>query len=244
MLTLMQGITLDNLSEVYSPIVRESPLSVIYFAIFMLTMSIALMNMVTALMVGATSRQADQEQSIQNCVDSIEKKKQLVRLKNILEEIDTDGSGYVDISELQNAPPAVFDRLCYLTTCADITEALKLFSTLDTKGLGVLAIDDFCTGLLKLQEGKPVELSCIMKQCLEIQKRLERIEKQLDKMVPLPCGECLLAVRAQCSSAGTVSHGQCSSGGTLSFAEETKYTNLSLQELLPTLAHTDGPVRL
>merc|ERR1719443_78537 len=51
MLTLVQFITMDSIGSIYTPIVHKSPYLVTYFMIFLIVVSVSLMNLVTAVIV-------------------------------------------------------------------------------------------------------------------------------------------------------------------------------------------------
>jgi len=62
MMTLLQFMTLDSAAQIYRPLINQSPGLSIYFLIFFLLGPIALMNIVTAIMVESSLRQAKEDQ--------------------------------------------------------------------------------------------------------------------------------------------------------------------------------------
>merc|ERR1719310_876004 len=59
MQTLLQVFTLDSASNIYRPLISRNPLLAAYFVSYILLASIALMNLVTAVMVEQSMEQAN-----------------------------------------------------------------------------------------------------------------------------------------------------------------------------------------
>merc|ERR1711998_108290 len=63
MITLVQGMFFDGFADIYVPIVLSKPLLLLYFACYILTTCIALMNCMIGLVVQSTSEQAEVEKA-------------------------------------------------------------------------------------------------------------------------------------------------------------------------------------
>jgi len=199
LLTLLQGLTLDSMGTVYRPIVEAKPHLFFYFILFILVVSIALMNLITAIMVEASMHQAAQDQAVVAAHQADEKKKMIQSLEALFRDLDTDGSGMLDFEELENGPPDVKERLGMIIDLADLR---RIFDTLDYDRSGQLEIAEFCEGLLKVQEGKPLELTTIIRQCHDI---LVELSNYINRDVGTPKRKA-----SKCSSGGMAS--KCSSG--------------------------------
>ena len=64
MLTLTQFVTLDSIGEIYAPLVKKQPLLMVYFAIFLLVVSITLMNLITATIVESSLEQSSLDKDV------------------------------------------------------------------------------------------------------------------------------------------------------------------------------------
>merc|ERR1712157_126360 len=83
------------------------------------------------------------------------------------QEMDEDGSGQLDITELRGASEKIKSQLKRICNMEDVEE---IFKSLDYDESGAVDIDEFCEGMLKATSDRPGELVRILKQCTEILK--------------------------------------------------------------------------
>merc|ERR1719197_2267046 len=111
MLTLVQFLTLDSIGTIYAPMIMVEPSLVLYFVTFLLVCSIAMMNLVTAVIVQGSLEQAEADKE----VEAAYKKQAMVKLMPTIRaaflELDDDGSGEVTVDEVMAAPDDVKQEL-------------------------------------------------------------------------------------------------------------------------------------
>lgn len=168
MLTLLQGLTLDSVGSVYRPIVLWRPVTLAYFIAFILLVSIALMNLVTAIMVESSLAQASEDKEQKK--KDMEAKTQLMikRLEIMFVELDVDKSGTLQLEEITRATPEMQSALWDVVQSHDSTDLVNIFKLLDYDDSGHLEIEEFCDGLVARHQGKSLELLCLLQLCRDI----------------------------------------------------------------------------
>ncbi|CAE7225333.1 CAC, partial [Symbiodinium microadriaticum] len=166
-LTLLQVFSMDSIGSIYRPLIKQNTICFIYFFLALLILSIALMNLVTAVMVNSSLDQASEDKEAKKAWEAAKRAKQMEKLKEMFLELDEDGSGELSLDELLAAPEAVQHELGEIVGGGDLTE---LFHLLDYDGGGTIGVEEFCEGVLKATSSAPgtIELSSLVKQCSEI----------------------------------------------------------------------------
>eukprot|EP00933_Yihiella_yeosuensis_P081106 TRINITY_DN94648_c0_g1_i1.p1 TRINITY_DN94648_c0_g1~~TRINITY_DN94648_c0_g1_i1.p1 ORF type:complete len:357 (-),score=61.72 TRINITY_DN94648_c0_g1_i1:130-1119(-) len=163
---LLQCFSLDSIAGVYRPLVKHRVILFFYFMSVILLLSIALMNLVTAIMVDSSMDQANADKDTIKALESARKARQMEQLKEMFIELDEDGSGELTLDEIDSAPPEAVEQLMEIAGTDDIK---ALFDLLDYDGGGTVGTDEFCEGVMKATNSeKPMELSKLVKQCGEI----------------------------------------------------------------------------
>eukprot|EP00929_Paragymnodinium_shiwhaense_P054497 TRINITY_DN27319_c0_g1_i4.p1 TRINITY_DN27319_c0_g1~~TRINITY_DN27319_c0_g1_i4.p1 ORF type:complete len:811 (-),score=157.75 TRINITY_DN27319_c0_g1_i4:116-2548(-) len=180
LLTLLQVLTLDSIGGIYRPLILAKPWLFFYFMAFLLICSIALMNLITALMVESAMTQAQGDREANKAYTAMKRKQMIVELQRIFSSLDADESGMIDFEELMSADQEVLDHLQELVDSDDPAELKHVFRTLDYDRSGAVGINAFCEGLMRIQDGKPMEMTCIMRQCTDILHQTRALVDHLD----------------------------------------------------------------
>eukprot|EP00931_Biecheleriopsis_adriatica_P032535 TRINITY_DN18982_c0_g1_i1.p1 TRINITY_DN18982_c0_g1~~TRINITY_DN18982_c0_g1_i1.p1 ORF type:complete len:623 (-),score=132.90 TRINITY_DN18982_c0_g1_i1:156-2024(-) len=181
MLFQLQTFSFDSAGSVYRPLAKQQPLTIVYFVVTFLLMSIALMNLVTAVMVNSSMDQAAEDKDAMKAWQQAEKAKELESLKQMFLELDEDGSGELSMDEIDSAPEDAQDCL---KTIAATDNLQALFEMLDYDGGGTLGVEEFCNGVFKATTCAPgmMELGRMVQQCTQIhQDSKEAMEILKDK---------------------------------------------------------------
>jgi len=221
MLTLVQFVIMDSIGPIFRPLVLAKPALMFYFSMFLLIVSVALMNLVTAIIVDSAVQQSHADREATKAYEGARRKALLPGLKQLFLALDGDGSGDLTLEELLEAPKELKDQL---EEVARMEDCQALFKMLDYDNSGSIEIDEFCDGILKSQAEKPIELLCLLRQCGDIlqtsrssierfdrvEERLTYIETDMRRLTNMEADvhSILLALRVapQMQSAGAVAH--------------------------------------
>jgi len=163
-MTLLQVFSLDSIGVIYKPLIKRNFFLLFYFISIMLLLSIALMNLVTAVMVNSSLDQATQDKEALKAWESARRAKQIDHLKGMFLTLDEDGSGELTLEEINNAPEETQQQLKEIVATDDLKE---LFDMLDYDGGGTIGVEEFCDGILKATTRSTgiLELGRLVKQC-------------------------------------------------------------------------------
>lgn len=183
MLTLVRFVTLDDLAQVFTPMLMEQPILTIYYLLVILIVSITLMNLVTALLV---------EKAIQNAKVDVETKRfhRQARLRSltpqirkIFRQLDKDGSGSVTKQEVMEALGKYDGQINVPPTLRDIffsDSVMELFDLLDADYSGQIDEDEFVGGVIQMaMTDIPLETRQILKIQRFNTKKIEHIETMI-----------------------------------------------------------------
>ena len=169
MITLFRFATLDSIAGIYTPIIHKKPVLTIFFFVIALIVSIALMNLVTAVLVESTIQRASKDTE----VERIRLKKKLNTLTPLIREhfalLDWDDDGLLNREEMLEDVPVPTELMPILG--ADAVGMTTLFDILDTDDSGKVDEEEFVEGVLNMaMTDVPVETQQIMK-LIRLQRR-------------------------------------------------------------------------
>ncbi|CAJ1401992.1 unnamed protein product [Effrenium voratum] len=185
-ITLLQFVTLDNVAEVYYPLIFAKPWLCVYFFPILIFISIGLMNLVTAALVENAMQAAAIEAEEERMKLKAKVRSALPSLVEIFQELDKDHSGLITRDEVENVPltalpPRVLDSIC-------VENMADLFDYLDVDGTQSLTQVEFVEGLLNLCL---LDMPIASLQCLKLLQLLREAVSQLNSKVEGVEGEML-----------------------------------------------------
>jgi len=134
MLTLIRFVSLDGLAAMYEPLIRRKPLLMLYFLVLIWIVSIAMMNLITALII-----EESMEANRANNKDQANvAKRKLNTLKPVLRELydtlNTDGGDELCFHEMLHCVDKNIPK--ELTPYVNPVDLIELFEFLDRDGSG------------------------------------------------------------------------------------------------------------
>eukprot|EP00403_Amphidinium_massartii_P021660 CAMPEP_0178395678 /NCGR_PEP_ID=MMETSP0689_2-20121128/13342_1 /TAXON_ID=160604 /ORGANISM="Amphidinium massartii, Strain CS-259" /LENGTH=699 /DNA_ID=CAMNT_0020016339 /DNA_START=106 /DNA_END=2201 /DNA_ORIENTATION=- len=179
MLTLLQFVTQDNMNLIYVPLVRRNWMLSVYFIAIILTVSIALMNLITAVIVNSALEEAMADKEIKQINEDNQRRKLMKQLRNMFIRLDEDSSGEVSLEELG---AITNEEIQELHQALGLKDPIEIFKLLDVDGSGALGIDEFCEGIWEVsQNSGSLELKILNKQVLGLRKRVDKLFDEMSK---------------------------------------------------------------
>eukprot|EP00929_Paragymnodinium_shiwhaense_P110281 TRINITY_DN7716_c0_g1_i1.p1 TRINITY_DN7716_c0_g1~~TRINITY_DN7716_c0_g1_i1.p1 ORF type:complete len:635 (+),score=126.32 TRINITY_DN7716_c0_g1_i1:177-2081(+) len=178
MLTLLQVLTLDSICGVYWPLITEGDkgiLAAVYFILYILVVSVSLMNLVTAVTVEGALQQAHDDKEFQERLEEERKRRLVPHIREMFAAIDADGSGEVCLDELMNAPEDLKQSLMALTGSWSWSP-VEIFTLIDDDDSGVITVEEFLEGLLKCSQPDGFQ-----------QLQMQRLARQVGMIKTMTC---------------------------------------------------------
>jgi Ca2+-binding EF-hand superfamily protein len=163
LITLVQFVTLDSINAIYIPFIMKKPVTCGgLFLMLIMIVSVALMNLVTAVIVEGAIAQANSERDVLRAYKASAVKSMLPRLGSLFHELDPDGNGRITFEEILEASSELKDELASIVQAEDFVE---IFQLLDNDRSGSLDIDEFIQSVVHITSSDlPIESVRMMKQ--------------------------------------------------------------------------------
>jgi len=152
-MTLLQVVTLSNWSpHVARPIIRVYPVTFVFFVMFLFITTYGLMvSIVSNLVQDAMTASKVNEMCILERKRE-ERKKVGVQARDILSEVDADGSGALDVEEIQYALEVSDLDEILRSMGVPVTDAESIVRLLDYTGSGTVSYEELVDGIVKMDE--------------------------------------------------------------------------------------------
>eukprot|EP00440_Ansanella_granifera_P039644 gb/GFBE01042999.1/.p1 GENE.gb/GFBE01042999.1/~~gb/GFBE01042999.1/.p1 ORF type:complete len:552 (+),score=131.31 gb/GFBE01042999.1/:1-1656(+) len=178
--TLMAFVCADSVAGIYMPIIVQRPWLVIYFVLLLLMVSVALMNLVTAVLVEGALENASNDKELERHDLKTKVKKTIPKIMALFAEYDDDGSGTLTREEVAQVP---LDALPAEMFDETIESMQDIFELLDVTGDGSLTQVEFADGLLNLfTQGVPIQTIQMMKLLQINNRKVDFITQKLEAM--------------------------------------------------------------
>lgn len=174
MMTLVQFVILDDIGEIYTPMIKDDLWLVFFFFPFLLVVSIILMNVVTAVVIEVFLEQGKRDQETRRLWNNQRIQQLMPELKTMFHALDTDDSGSVTLDELTSAQKDVQRDLEALM---NVDSLLDLFEALDVDGSMEVSIEEFLDGMLRLIcSNHSIDMTRVLKLLRLVRQDLEELK--------------------------------------------------------------------
>jgi hypothetical protein len=180
MMTLFQVMTLDSWTSIMRPLMKQQPLVVLFFVVFISIAEFVLMNLITAVIVEHAFADSKNEQNELAKEMEGEMEKELRELQHLFNRMDTDGDRKLSRSEFTRAMESkkVRQKLQKLDIVAkDIDE---LWEILDD-GDGELDSQEFVNGIRRLRgEARFKDILRLYREIRVLENFCDQVEENLE----------------------------------------------------------------
>jgi len=169
-----------NWGEVVRPLFEISSVYGALFLVFISMCYFGLLNVVTAIFVDSAMQSQQHYKDLMIQENALKKEVYSEHLKELFHKIDIDGSGCINGDEMEFvlSDQNLFEYLDSMDIFAN--DARTLFSLLDYQDRGVVNIDEFCEGCLRLKgEAKAFDIHFMIYNNERSQRRLDEIVDRL-----------------------------------------------------------------
>jgi len=151
MYSLFELMTLEGWENVGRPLVMEQPLMSLFLFFFIMVFTFGILNMVVAVVVEKTLQQSRAVQDTSDLQKRDEAMQELMRIRDIFQEMDEDPNGLISRKEFEDAmthKPAV--RAALESMNIPTEQASTLYDVLDADGDGELTLDELLDGCARI----------------------------------------------------------------------------------------------
>jgi len=147
MLSLVQFITGDSISGLYYPLVAQKPALIVYFVALLLAVTLALMNLVTAMVVEDAISNARMDDEMEIHFRRSRAKELRPKIGAIFDSIDINSDDAAELSEALRVINDGFHVPRELQGIITESRIVDLWDALDSNGDGRLSRQEFVDGL-------------------------------------------------------------------------------------------------
>lgn len=178
LLTLVQFIAVDDVNQIYRPLIKYRVWLVGYFLSLILVVAVVVMNIIIAVLVNGALEQADQEKLALKVKSDKKKRRLLNQLMQVLAGHDVDGSGQISREDLVTAADNEKALLHDV-----IHSPLEVFDSLDVDDTGCLDIEEFIEGLYEVAVCRnPIVWKRMDKRINGVSKDQRDVKRQLTEL--------------------------------------------------------------
>merc|ERR1719316_1513918 len=178
-------MTMEGWGDIARTVMRQLPGMVLFFLLFLMVTSFAIMNLIIAVIRESTFASAHETEQELEQADKGELLELLEKIPQVFNDIDVNNDGVVTKEELQlgmEPRPDVFDSI--VGDAAPLkNDAEALFHMLDVDGSGSVRMQELVAGFLRLKgfHDQQLDSLSLLVQLRQMKYRLGALEERIDQ---------------------------------------------------------------
>lgn len=180
LLTLLQFITMDSISSFYWPLILKQPVLIFYFLALLMGVSIALMNLVTAMLVeeAINNQRMDDEMAAYYTRQKL--KSLQPHFRQLFRGFDVSGDGVIAVGEVLHTMESGMEIPKELKELVNHARLIDLFDALDKDQSGFITEDEFVEGLgYMAMSDVPLETMQILHLLRGCTRELSKLKREM-----------------------------------------------------------------
>jgi voltage-gated sodium channel len=184
MFSLFQIMTFESWSErIVRHVMEKQPEMVMFFVIFIAIASFGLLNIIVGVVVESTLSTSEKDDSKVKRAEERDRSRVFDHLREIFEAADEDGSGTLNLSEVQRAisKPEIYNKLKMIEF--PVEDPKQVFMLLDYDNSCELSIDEFIAGCIRMKgSAKSKDLLAAQVAVDAMKRHYSLFEKEMEEL--------------------------------------------------------------
>jgi len=162
--------------EVVDPLWETGWAFVALFLVYVFFCVFSVLNIVTGVFVDGAIQRSAQERDLRLEKEKEQKKIYRAMCTDLLQEIDTEGTGFISRAQLEQAFKSDVVKYSFSVLDIDIADSNYLYDMLDLDGSGLVDMEEFVQGCLRLKgNAKSLDIHTLIHEVKQLMRKVDSV---------------------------------------------------------------------